>query len=125
MSDSRHGSATVRAADARETLAHDVPQADRRDAPHAREVLDLPEWQILVTNAAFGYGAEIGRQGIRVISVCPSEVQTTWGGRVGRNNPNKLYAEDIAETVMATLSMHPRALWHALAVFATNPWKED
>jgi len=63
--------------------------------------------------------------GIRVISVCPSEVQTAWGGRVGRNNPNKLYAEDIAETVMAAVGMRHRALWPELAVFATNPWKED
>ena len=31
-----------------------------------------------MTNTAFGYGAEIGRQGVRVISVCPSEVQTAW-----------------------------------------------
>ena len=54
--------------------------------------------------------AELRPQGIRVICVCPSEVQTASGGRVGRKNPNKLYAEDIAETVMATLSMHPRAL---------------
>ena len=69
--------------------------------------------------------AELRPQGIRVTCVCPSEVQTAWGGRVGRNNPNKLYAEDIAETVMATLSMHPRALWPELAVFANNPWKED
>ena len=69
--------------------------------------------------------AELRPHGIRVICVCPSEVQTTWGGRLGRNNPNKLYAEDIAETVMATLSMHPRALWPELAVFATNPWKEE
>ena len=44
-----------------------------------RTARQLPEGQILVTNAAFGYGAEIGRQGIRVISVCPSEVQTAWG----------------------------------------------
>jgi len=69
--------------------------------------------------------AELRPHGIRVISVCPSEVQTAWGGRVGRNNPNKLYAEDIADTVMAALSMRHRALWPELAVFATNPWKED
>ena len=69
--------------------------------------------------------AELRPHGVRVISICPSEVQTTWGGRIGRNNPNKLYAEDIAETVMAALSMRPRALWPELAVFATNPWKED
>ena len=69
--------------------------------------------------------AELRPHGIRVISVCPSEVQTDWGGRVGRNNPNKLYADDIAETIMASLSMNRRALWPEVAVFATNPWKED
>jgi 3-oxoacyl-[acyl-carrier protein] reductase len=69
--------------------------------------------------------AELRPHGIRVISLCPSEVQTNFGGRTGRNNPNKLYAEDIAETIMAGLGMPPRALWVELAVFATNPWKED
>ena len=69
--------------------------------------------------------AELRPHGIRVISVCPSEVQTNWGGRVGRNNPNKLYAVDIAETIMAAVGMPQRALWPELAVFATNPWKED
>ncbi len=69
--------------------------------------------------------AELRPHSIRVISICPSEVQTRWGGRVGRNNPNKLYAIDIAETIMAALNMHPRALWPELSVFATNPWKED
>ena len=47
------------------------------------------------------------------------------GGMVGRDNANKLYAEDIAETIMAALSMKRRALWPELEVFATNPWKED
>ena len=69
--------------------------------------------------------AELRPHGIRVTCVCPSEVQTDWMGRTGRNNPNKLYAVDIAETIMAVLDMHPRALWPELAVFANNPWKED
>jgi 3-oxoacyl-[acyl-carrier protein] reductase len=69
--------------------------------------------------------AELRPHGIRVISVCPSEVQTGFGGKAGRNNPNKLYAEDIAETIMAALNMPRRALWPELAVFANNPWKED
>jgi 3-oxoacyl-[acyl-carrier protein] reductase len=69
--------------------------------------------------------AELRPHGIRVICVCPSEVQTGFGGRIGRNNPNKLYAGDIAETVMAALNMPRRALWPELAVFANNPWKED
>jgi 3-oxoacyl-[acyl-carrier protein] reductase len=69
--------------------------------------------------------AELRPQGIRVVCVCPSEVQTGFGGRTGRNNPNKLYAEDIADTIMAALNMPRRALWPELAVFANNPWKED
>lgn len=69
--------------------------------------------------------AELRPHGIRVLSLCPSEVQTDWGGMVGRDNANKLYAEDIAETIMAALSMKRRTLWPELAVFATNPWKED
>jgi len=51
-------------------------------------------------------------------------VQTNFGGRFGRNNPNKLYAADIADTIMAALNMPRRALWPELAVFANNPWKE-
>ena len=69
--------------------------------------------------------AELRPHGIRVVCVCPSEVQTNFGGKVGRNNPNKLYAEDIGETIMAALSMPRRALWPELAVFANNPWRED
>jgi len=69
--------------------------------------------------------AELRPHGIRVTCVCPSEVQTDFGGRVGRNNPNKLYAEDIGATIMAALNMPRRALWPELAVFANNPWKED
>lgn len=69
--------------------------------------------------------AELRPHGVHVTCVCPSEVQTDWMGRTGRNNPNKLYAADVAETIMAALAMHPRALWPELAIFANNPWKED
>lgn len=68
--------------------------------------------------------AELRPHGIRVTCVCPSEVQTEFGGRTGRNNPNKLYARDIAATILAALTMPPRVLWPELAVFANNPWKE-
>ena len=68
--------------------------------------------------------AELRPHGIRVISVCPSEVQTNFGGKAGRNNPNKLYAVDIAETIVAALDMPRRVLWPELAVFANNPWQE-
>jgi len=69
--------------------------------------------------------AELRPHGIRVVCVCPSEVQTNFGGKTGRNNPNKLYAVDIADTIMAQLNMPRRALWPEVAVFANNPWKED
>jgi 3-oxoacyl-[acyl-carrier protein] reductase len=69
--------------------------------------------------------AELRPHGIRVVCVCPSEVQTGFGGRTGRGNPNKLFAEDIARTIIAALEMPRRALWPELAVFANNPWKED
>ena len=68
---------------------------------------------------------ELRPHGVHVTCVCPSEVQTDWMGRTGRNNPNKLYATDIAEAIMAVLRMHPRALWPEFAIFANNPWKED
>jgi 3-oxoacyl-[acyl-carrier protein] reductase len=69
--------------------------------------------------------AELRPHSIRVTCVCPSEVQTDFGGNVGRNNPNKLYAGDIAATIMAALNMPRRALWPELAVFANNPWKTE
>ena len=69
--------------------------------------------------------AELRPHGIRVVCICPSEVQTNWMGKTGRNNPNKLYAGDIAATIMAGLNMPRRVLWTELAIFANNPWKED
>lgn len=69
--------------------------------------------------------AELRPHGIRVTCVCPSEVQTNFGGKVGRDNPNKLYAEDLGQTIMVALAMPRRVLWPEVAVFANNPWKED
>ena len=68
--------------------------------------------------------AELRPHGIRVICICPSEVQTNWGGKTGRNNPNKLFASDIAEAILSCLAAERRALWPEFAVFATNPWQE-
>jgi 3-oxoacyl-[acyl-carrier protein] reductase len=69
--------------------------------------------------------AELRPHGIRVTCICPSEVQTNFGGRGGRSNPNKLFAHDIAATILATLDMPRRVLLPEFAVFANNPWKED
>jgi 3-oxoacyl-[acyl-carrier protein] reductase len=69
--------------------------------------------------------AELRPHGIRVMCLLPSEVQTNWMGRTGRNNPNKLYARDIAATIFAALNMPRNVLWPEVPVFANNPWKED
>ena len=69
--------------------------------------------------------AELRPFGIRVLCICPSEVQTNWMGKSGRNNPNKLYAKDIAATIFAGLDLPRRVLWPEVAIFANNPWKED
>jgi 3-oxoacyl-[acyl-carrier protein] reductase len=69
--------------------------------------------------------AELRPHGIRVMCLLPSEVQTNWMGRTGRNNPNKLYARDIAATIFAALDMPRNVLWPELPVFANNPWRED
>jgi 3-oxoacyl-[acyl-carrier protein] reductase len=69
--------------------------------------------------------AELRPHGIRVMCVLPSEVQTNWMGRTGRNNPNKLYARDIAATIFSALEMPRNVLWPEVPVFANNPWKED
>ena len=76
--------------------------------------------------------AELRPHGVHVTCVCPSEVQTDWMGRTGRNNPNKLYAIDIAETIMAAaLSALLRQLGqqlarerahHPAAVPGLQPW---
>jgi hypothetical protein len=60
---------------------------------------------------------ELRPHGVRVTCVCPSEVQTNWSGKTGRNNPNKLYAEDIGRSWRArhaAASCGPRP-------FANNP----
>lgn len=69
--------------------------------------------------------AELRPHGIRVFCFCPSEVQTNWMGKAGRNNPNKLFAKDIADTIFAGLDSPRRVLWPETAIFANNPWKED
>jgi 3-oxoacyl-[acyl-carrier protein] reductase len=68
--------------------------------------------------------AELRPHSIRVMCVCPSEVQTNFDGKTGRNNPNKLYAVDIADTIMTAIEMPRRVLWPEVAVFAANPWKD-
>ncbi len=66
--------------------------------------------------------AELRPHDIRVMCVCPSEVQTGFNEGVKGDNPKKLVADDIAGSIMGCLSMHPRGFIPEFAVFATNPW---
>lgn len=66
--------------------------------------------------------AELRRHNVRVICVCPSEVQTGFGGEEPGKKPNKLFADDIAGSIVGCLSMDRRGFIPEFAVFATNPW---
>ncbi len=65
--------------------------------------------------------AELRRHDIRVTCICPSEVQTGWGGKRPGDNPSKLFSEDIAQAILSALELHPRGFIPEFAVFATNP----
>lgn len=66
--------------------------------------------------------AELRPHDIRVVCICPSEVQTGWGGGEPGTNPKKLFADDIAGAILGCLSMHARGFIPEFAVFATNPF---
>ncbi|MDK2973510.1 MAG: hypothetical protein PWP23_3265 [Candidatus Sumerlaeota bacterium] len=66
--------------------------------------------------------AELRPSNVRVFCVCPSEVQTGWGGTEPGTNPRKLFAEDIALSIMGALAMPARGFIPEFAVFATNPF---
>jgi 3-oxoacyl-[acyl-carrier protein] reductase len=69
--------------------------------------------------------AELRPANVRVICVCPSEVQTEFGGRHRETlDPKKLISEDIAVGVIAALEMDRRGFIPEFKVFATNPWPE-
>jgi 3-oxoacyl-[acyl-carrier protein] reductase len=70
--------------------------------------------------------AELRPFNVRVFSVCPSEVQTEFGGRKRESmDPKKLVSEDIAHAVIAALEMDSRGFIPEFKVFATNPWPEQ
>ncbi|NIM49811.1 MAG: SDR family NAD(P)-dependent oxidoreductase [Gemmatimonadales bacterium] len=68
--------------------------------------------------------AEVRKHGIRVITICPGSVVTPFFEKSGGNleSPErKLQPDDIAETVVATLSLPDRALISELDIRPTNP----
>ena len=68
--------------------------------------------------------AELRTHDIRVMLLNPSEVVTEFAQRVGRaqpDNPSKLRPAEIADAVVAMLTMDDRGFIPELSVWATNP----
>ena len=68
---------------------------------------------------------ELRRHGVRVILVNPSEVQTGFFGKVGRQqepSAKKLRPQEIADAIVGVLEIDDRGFVPELAVFATNPF---
>jgi len=68
---------------------------------------------------------ELRRHDVRVMLVNPSEVQTGFFAKVGREqepSPKKLRPQEIADTIVGILEIDDRGFVPELAVFATNPF---
>jgi 3-oxoacyl-[acyl-carrier protein] reductase len=69
--------------------------------------------------------AELRKHDVRVMQINPSEVLTDFfeAAGVGRrpDDPSKLHPEDIAQAIVAMLSLDDRAFVPELSVWATNP----
>jgi 3-oxoacyl-[acyl-carrier protein] reductase len=67
---------------------------------------------------------EVRNRNIRVIAICPGSVATPFMDKQSRSNVNRdrvLTADDVAHTVMATLTLPERALVSELDIRPTNP----
>ena len=68
---------------------------------------------------------ELRRHDVRVMLVNPSEVQTAFFGKSGREqeaSPKKLRPREIADAIVGVLEIDDRGFVPELAVFATNPF---
>ena len=68
---------------------------------------------------------ELRRHDVRVMLVNPSEVQTAFFGKSGREqeaSPKKLRPREIADAIVGILELDDRGFVPELAVFATNPF---
>ena len=68
---------------------------------------------------------ELRRHDVRVILVNPSEVQTAFFAKVGREqeaSPRKLRPDEIAAAIVGVLKIDDRGFVPELSVFATNPF---
>lgn len=68
---------------------------------------------------------ELRRHDVRVLLVNPSEVQTGFFGKIGREqqlSPKKLRPQEIADAIVGALEIDDRGFIPELSVFATNPF---
>jgi NAD(P)-dependent dehydrogenase (short-subunit alcohol dehydrogenase family) len=67
---------------------------------------------------------EVRKRGVRVIAVCPGSVSTPFMDKQQTLRPRRervLQAEDVAQTVLATLTLPDRAMVSELDIRPTNP----
>jgi len=67
---------------------------------------------------------EVRKRGLRVIAVCPGSVATPFMDKQDRMRPNRdriLTADDVAQTVLATLTLSDRAMVSEIDIRPTNP----
>jgi len=67
---------------------------------------------------------EVRKRGLRVIAVCPGSVATPFMDKQDRMRPDRdriLTAEDVAQAVLATLTLSDRAMVSELDIRPTNP----
>jgi NADP-dependent 3-hydroxy acid dehydrogenase YdfG len=65
---------------------------------------------------------EVRKHNLRVITVCPGSVLTEFGGpRSATRSERALRAEDVADIIVATLTLPDRAMVSELDIRPTNP----
>jgi len=65
---------------------------------------------------------EVRKHNLRVITVCPGSVATEFGGpRAGAKSERVLHPEDVADIIVATLTLPDRAMVSELDLRPTNP----
>jgi 3-oxoacyl-[acyl-carrier protein] reductase len=67
---------------------------------------------------------EVRKRGLRVIAICPGSVATPFMDKQDRMRPDRdriLTAEDVAQAVLATLTLSDRAMVSELDIRPTNP----
>lgn len=64
---------------------------------------------------------EVRKHNIRVVTVCPGSVDTSFSPQVHENSEKILSPEDVAETVLAAVLISPRAMVSEIDIRPTNP----